>query len=121
MFQTTVIFTLTVQRFFKNKKNVGKIKKKRCVFYRKIKKTFINVYYNYGSKYAMKMRCKMLIYSICLPHRLFEVLFHNIQMSKHNVYHMCYKKAQLTQGLRATAPSFQDGRQPPSWILSNRK
>jgi len=23
------------------------------------------------------------------------------------------KKAQLTQGLRATAPSFQDGRQPP--------
>jgi len=24
-----------------------------------------------------------------------------------------YKKAQLTQGLRATAPSFQDGRQPP--------
>ena len=24
------------------------------------------------------------------------------------------KKAQLTQGLRATAPSFQDGRQPPS-------
>jgi len=22
--------------------------------------------------------------------------------------------------LRATAPSFQDGRQPPSWILSNR-
>ena len=30
------------------------------------------------------------------------------------------KKAQLTQGLRATAPSFQDGRQPPSWILSNR-
>jgi len=32
-----------------------------------------------------------------------------------------YKKAQLTQGLRATAPSFQDGRQPPSWILSNRK
>jgi len=31
------------------------------------------------------------------------------------------KKAQLTQGLCATAPSFQDGRQPPSWILSNRK
>jgi len=31
------------------------------------------------------------------------------------------KKAQLTQGLRATAPSFQDVRQPPSWILSNRK
>jgi len=31
------------------------------------------------------------------------------------------KKAQLTQGLRATAPSFEDGRQPPSWILSNRK
>jgi len=31
------------------------------------------------------------------------------------------KKAHLTQGLRATAPSFQDGRQPPSWILSNRK
>ena len=31
------------------------------------------------------------------------------------------KKAQLTQGLRATAPSFQDGRQPSSWILSNRK
>jgi len=31
------------------------------------------------------------------------------------------KKAQLTQGLRATAPSFQDGRQPPSWILPNRK
>jgi len=29
------------------------------------------------------------------------------------------KKAQLTQGLRA--PSFQDGRQPPSWTLSNRK
>jgi len=28
------------------------------------------------------------------------------------------KKAQLTQGLRATAPSFQDGRQSPSWILS---
>jgi len=27
------------------------------------------------------------------------------------------KKAQLTQGLRATAPSFQDGRQPPFWIL----
>ena len=26
------------------------------------------------------------------------------------------KKAQLTQGLRATAPSFQDGRQLPSWI-----
>jgi len=25
-----------------------------------------------------------------------------------------YKKAQLTQGLRATALSFQDGRQPPS-------
>jgi len=24
------------------------------------------------------------------------------------------KKAQLTQGLRATAPSFQDGRQLPS-------
>jgi len=34
------------------------------------------------------------------------------------VYNM---KAQLTQGLRATAPSFQGGRQPPSWILSNRK
>jgi len=34
---------------------------------------------------------------------------------------LIYKKAQLTQGLRATAPSFQDGRQPPSWILSNRK
>ena len=32
-----------------------------------------------------------------------------------------YKKAQLMQGLRATAPSFQDGRQLPSWILSNRK
>jgi len=32
-----------------------------------------------------------------------------------------YKKAQLTQGLRATALSLQDGRQPPSWILSNRK
>ena len=34
-----------------------------------------------------------------------------------------HKKAQLTQGLRATAPSFQDGRarQLPSWILSNRK
>jgi len=31
------------------------------------------------------------------------------------------KKAQLTQGLGATAPSFQDGRQPPSWILSNPK
>jgi len=31
------------------------------------------------------------------------------------------KKAQLTQGLRATAPSFQDGRQPTSWILLNRK
>jgi len=31
------------------------------------------------------------------------------------------KKAQLTQGLRATAPSFQDGRQPPSWTLSNWK
>ena len=31
------------------------------------------------------------------------------------------KKAQLTQGLRTTAPSFQDSRQPPSWILSNRK
>jgi len=31
------------------------------------------------------------------------------------------KKAQLPQGLRATAPSFQDGHQPPSWILSNRK
>jgi len=30
------------------------------------------------------------------------------------------KKAQLTQGLRATGPSFQYGRQPPSWILSNR-
>jgi len=27
------------------------------------------------------------------------------------------KKAQLTQGLRATASSFQDGRQPSSWIL----
>jgi len=26
------------------------------------------------------------------------------------------KKAQLTQELRATAPSFQDDRQPPSWI-----
>jgi len=32
-----------------------------------------------------------------------------------------YNKAQLTQGIRATAPSFQDGRQPPSWILSNWK
>jgi len=31
------------------------------------------------------------------------------------------KKAQLTQGLRATAPSLQDGCQPLSWILSNRK
>jgi len=31
------------------------------------------------------------------------------------------KKTQLTQGLRPTTPSFQDGRQPPSWILSNRK
>jgi len=31
------------------------------------------------------------------------------------------KKAQLTLGLRATAPSFKDGRQPPSRILSNRK
>jgi len=31
------------------------------------------------------------------------------------------KKAQMTQGLRATAPSFQDGRQLPSSILSNRK
>jgi len=28
---------------------------------------------------------------------------------------------QLTQGLSATAPSFQDGRQTPSWILSSRK
>jgi len=36
-------------------------------------------------------------------------------------YKNCSKKAQLTQGLRATAPLFQDGRQPPSWILSNRK
>ena len=27
------------------------------------------------------------------------------------------KKAHQTQGLRATAPSFQDGRQPPSWRL----
>jgi len=48
MFQITVIFTLTFQRFlkikkrWKNKKNV-----KKRVFYRKIK-TFINVYYNYG-------------------------------------------------------------------------
>jgi len=31
------------------------------------------------------------------------------------------KKAQLTQGLRATSPLFQDGRQPQSSILSNRK
>jgi len=31
------------------------------------------------------------------------------------------KKAQLTQSLLAKAPLFQDGRQPPSWILSNRK
>jgi len=31
------------------------------------------------------------------------------------------QEAQLTQGFSATAPSFQDGRQPPSWILSNRK
>jgi len=31
------------------------------------------------------------------------------------------KKAQLTQGLHATAQSFQDGCQPPPWILSNRK
>jgi len=30
------------------------------------------------------------------------------------------KKAQLTQGLCAIVPSFQDGRQLPSWILSNR-
>jgi len=34
--------------FFKNK-NVGKIKNvKKRVFHRKIKKTFINVYYNYA-------------------------------------------------------------------------
>jgi len=33
------------------------------------------------------------------------------------VWPCMYKKAQLTQGLRATAPSFQDGCQPPSWIL----
>jgi len=32
-----------------------------------------------------------------------------------------YKKAQLMHGLHASAPSFQDGRQPLSWILSNRK
>ena len=34
-----------------------------------------------------------------------------------------YKKAhsQLTQGLHATAPSFHDGRQTPSWILSKCK
>jgi len=39
------------------------------------------------------------------------------------------KKAPLMQGLRATGDSaiilrrqlFQDGGQPPSWILSNRK
>jgi len=42
------------------------------------------------------------------------------QMKMPNAYDLHYKKAQLTQGLRATAPSFQDGRQPPSWILSNR-
>jgi len=30
------------------------------------------------------------------------------------------KKARLTPGLRATAPSFQDGRQLQSWILLNR-
>jgi len=29
--------------------------------------------------------------------------------------HGHYNKAQLTQGLRAIAPSFQDGRQLPSW------
>jgi len=42
----------------------------------------------------------------------------NINLGFENKYN---KKAQLTQGLRATAPSFQDGRQPPSWTLSNRK
>jgi len=35
-------------------------------------------------------------------------------------FNCMYKKAQLTQGLRATAPSFQDSRQLQSWILSNR-
>jgi len=35
-------------------------------------------------------------------------------------WHHLHKKAQMTQGLRATAPSLQDGRQPPSWILSNQ-
>jgi len=43
-----------------------------------------------------------------------------VQDMNHIAAHKCNKKAQLTQGLRATAPSFQDGRQLPSWILSNR-
>jgi len=43
------------------------------------------------------------------------------QLHINEVFGIFDKKAQLTQGLRATAPLFQDGRQPPSWILSNRK
>jgi len=45
-----------------------------------------------------------------------------VAYTRYSIYSVVHnKKAQLTQGLRATAPSFQDGRQPPSWILSNRK
>jgi len=43
------------------------------------------------------------------------------KFSDPNLINKIYKKAQLTKGLRTTAPSFQDGRQPPSWILSNWK
>jgi len=46
---------------------------------------------------------------------------HNNSRDHQNYVTAPNKKAQMTQGLRATAPSFQDGRQPPSWILWNRK
>jgi len=47
--------------------------------------------------------------------------FRNSSAKKFVVRQQLNKKAQLAQGLHATEPSFQDGRQPPAWILSNRK
>jgi len=71
----------------------------------------------------LPLQCCQMFYYYCYCQYCFQLLLNLpifVEIFQVRISNL-YKKAQLTQGLCATAPSFQDGRQPPSWILSNCK
>jgi len=63
----------------------------------------------------VSLSCTVIISNFLCGLEISTVVYVQTSLARSN------KKAQRTKGLRATAPSFQDGLQPPSWILSNRK